>query len=101
MARQRDWYWGCITRNRRTLRTVSNDENPDIPCEERLEASQLEIQRLSEQNAQLTEASNAFGQLAERLNLELQQELRLGEPDRRRSPRSGAVERRTLSAQRP
>ena len=60
---------------------------------ERLEESRLEIQRLREENARLLEASTAFGQLAERLNTELQ-ERRLGEADRRRWARIGSPGRR-------
>jgi hypothetical protein len=75
---------------------VSNQE--DTSWEERLEASRLEIQRLREENARLVEASNAFGQLAERLNTELQQERRLGEADRRRWSRLGTPSRRLPAA---
>jgi hypothetical protein len=73
---------------------VSNQRDSDASLRERLEASHLEIQRLREENARLVEASNAFGQLAERLNTELQQERRLGEADRRRWSRLGAPSRR-------
>jgi hypothetical protein len=72
---------------------VSNQEDTVASLEERLEASRLEIQRLREENARLLEASTAFGQLAERLNTELQ-ERRLGEADRRRWSRLGAPSRR-------
>jgi hypothetical protein len=65
-----------------------------MSLEARLEASRLEIQRLREENARLIEASNVFGQLAERLNMELQ-ERRLGEADRRRWSRLGAPSRRS------
>jgi hypothetical protein len=78
--------------------TVSNQEDTDASWEERLEASRLEIQRLREENARLMESSNAFGQLAERLNTELQQERRLGEADRRRWARLGAPSRRASAA---
>ena len=73
---------------------MSSHQDNDIPCEERLEASQREIQRLREQNGQLIQASNDFGQLAERLNSELRKERRLGEEDRRRRFRPGSVPRR-------
>lgn len=73
---------------------VSNHDDNDLPCEEKLEASQREIQRLCEENGQLLKASNAFGQLAERLNTELRQERRVGEGDRRRWERAGAPSRR-------
>jgi hypothetical protein len=69
-----------------------------MSLETRLEASRLEIQRLREENERLVEASNAFGQLAERLNTELQKERRLGEADRRRWSRPGLPTRRTGSS---
>lgn len=77
---------------------MSNQEDSDASWEERLEASRLEIQRLREENARLIEASNAFGQLAERLNTALQQERRLGETDRRRWSRLGALSRRASAS---
>jgi hypothetical protein len=77
---------------------VSYQEDSDASWEERLETSRLEIQRLREENERLIEASNAFGQLAERLNTELQQERRLGEADRRRWSRLGAPSRRAPAA---
>lgn len=64
-----------------------------MSLEARLEESRLEIQRLREENARLVEASNAFGQLAERLNTELK-ERRMGEADRRRWARLGSPSRR-------
>lgn len=73
---------------------MPNHEDGDLPLKQRLEAIQLEIQRLREENAQLLEASKAFGQLAERLNTQLQEERRLGEADRRRWSRLGSVARR-------
>jgi hypothetical protein len=75
------------------LRAMANNDDPDSPCEERLEASQVEIAALREENEQLLKASNDFGQLAERLNTELR-DRRRGQPDRRRWPRLGAVPRR-------
>lgn len=77
--------------------TVLNRENGDLPLEELLAASELEIQRLREENARLLEASKVFGQLAERLNAQLQEERRLGEADRRRWSRLGSVPRRAVS----
>ena len=74
--------------------TVSYKDNGDLPMEERLEASRLEIQRLREENSRLLEASKAFGQLAERLNTQLKEERRLGEADRRKWSRLGSVPRR-------
>jgi hypothetical protein len=79
------------------LRTVPNQEDSNLPWEQRLEASRLEIQRLREENLQLREASSVFGQLAERLNTELQQERRLGEADRRRSTRPDSPLRRAIA----
>ena len=73
---------------------MSNNQDDDLPLEKRLEASQLEIQRLREENLQLLEASKAFGQLAERLNSQLQEERRLGDADRRRWSRLGTAPRR-------
>jgi hypothetical protein len=70
-------------------------ENRDLPLEERLEASRLEIQRLREENSRLLEASKVFGQLAERLNTQLQEERRRGEADRRRWSRLGTTPRRS------
>jgi hypothetical protein len=75
------------------LQSVSNQDDSDLSWEQRLAASHLEIQRLREENAQLRKASTAFGQLAERLNMELQMERRQGEPDRRQSSRLGAPRR--------
>jgi hypothetical protein len=69
-------------------------DDPEIPCEERLEASRQEMDELREENEQLVKSSNDFGQLAERLNSELRHERRVGQPDRRRWPRVGAVLRR-------
>jgi hypothetical protein len=74
---------------------VSDQDDPDIPCEDQLEASQREIQKLREENRELLKASNAFGQLAERLNSELRNERRLGETDRRRQSRPGSMSRRS------
>lgn len=78
---------------------MSNDDSRDISCEEELEASRREVERLSEENGQLIEASNVFGQLAERLNTELREERRVGDPDRRRWDRAGSKSRRAPAAQ--
>jgi predicted RNase H-like nuclease (RuvC/YqgF family) len=87
---------------RRTLRIVSNyEQQPEVPCQERLAASQREIQKLREENSELMKASNAFGQLAERLNTELRQVRRLGDADRRRWSRPGAMPRRSSAEARP
>jgi predicted nucleic acid-binding Zn-ribbon protein len=77
---------------------MANTDDRDTPCEERLEATKVEINELRENNEQLLKSSNDFGQLAERLNTELQQERRRGQPDRRRWPRIGAVSRRASQA---
>ena len=76
---------------------MSNHDETVAALKERLEASWLEIQRLREENARLLEASTVFGQLAERLNSELQ-ERRLGAPDRRRWARLGAPSRRASTS---
>jgi hypothetical protein len=73
---------------------MADDDDPEIPCEERLEANRQEMAELREENEHLVKSSNDFGELAERLNLELRHERRLGQPDRRRWPRIGAVSRR-------
>jgi hypothetical protein len=73
---------------------VSNNDETEGSCEEQLEATRQENQRLLEENRHLQRASHAFGQLAERLNLELQEERRIGENDRRRSARPDASVRR-------
>lgn len=75
-------------------------DDPETPCEERLQASKLEIVELreEEENEQLAKSSNDFGQLAERLNSELRPERRLGKPDRRRWPRIGAASRRVFQS---
>ena len=86
---------------RRTLRIMPNDEDTEIPCEERLQATEQEIRKLREENGELMKASNAFGQLAERLNTELRQERRLGDADRRRWTRAGTIPRRAPAEARP
>ena len=72
---------------------MSEADDSDTSCEEKLAASLLEVDALRVENEQLLKASNDFGQLAERLNNELRQERRRGQ-DRRRWPRIGATERR-------
>ena len=73
---------------------MANPDDPEIPCEQRLEASKQEVDELREENEQLVKSSNDFGQLAERLNSALRHDRRFGQPDRRRWPRIGAVSRR-------
>jgi hypothetical protein len=67
--------------------TVPTDR--ELPCDERLKAILLENQRLREQIKQLMQASSTFGQLAERLNAELQLERRGRVENRRRLARAG------------
>ena len=57
-------------------------------CEEKLK-------HLEEENQHLREASHAFGQLAERLNLSLQEERRIAGSDRRQRPRANAERRKS------
>jgi hypothetical protein len=81
---------------------VSRDDQT-IPicstCEQRLKAAQQENDRLLEQNRFLLGAADAFGQLAERLNTELQTERRFAAHDRRGNTRPGEVLRRAASAE--
>jgi hypothetical protein len=76
------------------LRSMCKDNDPDVPCEQQLEASKQENRELREENDQLAKSSNDFGLLAERLNTERRHERRRGQPDRRRWPRIGAATRR-------
>ena len=71
---------------------------PEMRCEEKLEATLQDNQRLREQNGQLLKASNTFGQLAERLNTELRLERRLAGEDRRRQARPSSAPRRASLA---
>lgn len=73
---------------------MAENNDPETPSEPRLEASNRELHKLREDNEKLVKASNDVGQLAERLNAELREERRRGQPDRRRWPRIGAVSRR-------
>lgn len=57
------------------------------PSEQELHRLRLENQRLVAENASLRKAADAFGELAERLNLELREERRRGDADRRSAPR--------------
>lgn len=66
----------------------------ELAGDEHLKASLLENQRLREQIKHLMEASNTFGQLAERLNAELQMERRGRAEDRRPLARPNSVSRR-------
>ena len=74
---------------------MAHDNDPDMPCEERLEATKVETHEPREEpEQQQVKPSNDFGQRAERLNPERPEERRRGQPDRRRWPRIGAVARR-------
>jgi len=57
-------------------------------CEEKLK-------QVEEENQHLREASRAFGQLAERLNMSLQEERRMAGSDRRQRPRSNGERRKS------
>lgn len=62
---------------------TDNDPHQQLQdCEDKLK-------QLEEENQHLREASHAFGQLAERLNLTLQQERRRSGNERRQLPRAG------------
>ena len=67
----------------------------DKPIERALQECEDKVKDLEEENQHLRDASDAFGQLAERLNQTLKQERRLGS-DRRESPRPGD-DRRSIS----
>jgi hypothetical protein len=67
----------------------------DKPLEHALHDCEDKVRELEEENQHLRESSDAFGQLAERLNKTLQQERRAG-IDRRQSPRSNADRRNHL-----
>ncbi|MEO6236679.1 MAG: hypothetical protein ABIQ52_06735 [Vicinamibacterales bacterium] len=78
------------------------NENTEPSCEEQLAVTEEQLgmtrrenEKLQEENRHLLSASDAFGQLAERLNTELQLERRLGDVDRRRSLRAASMSRRT------
>jgi len=67
------------------------DKNPPKTlqdCEETLK-------RLEEENQQLRESSQSFGQLAERLNVTLQGERRISAADRRQQARQHGDRRQT------
>ena len=61
---------------------MSNDEHDG-----RLKACLTTVRTLEEENRQLRESADSFGQLAERLNVELARERRSVDTDRRREPR--------------
>ncbi len=64
----------------------------DKPLEHALQECEDKVKHLEEENEHLRESSDAFGQLAERLNQTLQQERRMG-LERRQSPRTNGDRR--------
>jgi hypothetical protein len=58
----------------------------DKPMEHALQECEDKVKHLEEENQHLRDSSDAFGQLAERLNRTLQEERRAG-IERRQSPR--------------
>lgn len=67
----------------------------DNPLEHALQECEDKVKHLEEENEHLRESSDAFGQLAERLNQTLQEERRMG-TERRQSPRPNG-DRRSVS----
>jgi len=59
-----------------------------------LQECEEKVKELEEENQHLRESSDAFGQLAERLNVTLKEERRTAESDRRQRARQGG-DRRT------
>ena len=64
----------------------------------RLKECLTTVQSLEEENRQLRQSADSFGQLAERLNQELSRERRSVDADRRREPRD-SPDRRSPSQQ--
>ena len=64
----------------------------------RLKECLTTVQTLEEENRQLRQSADSFGQLAERLNKELARERRNADADRRREPRD-SPDRRSPSQQ--
>jgi septal ring factor EnvC (AmiA/AmiB activator) len=64
----------------------------------RLKECLTTVRSLEEENRQLRQSADSFGQLAERLNKELARERRNAEADRRREPRD-SPDRRSPSQQ--
>jgi FtsZ-binding cell division protein ZapB len=75
---------------------VTNHEHDRATLEERLAACQLEIERLREENRYLRRASSVFGQLAERLNVELHHERKRQDAGARRPMRQTSSSRSTF-----
>ena len=67
-------------------------DKADQSLEHALQECEEKIKELEEENHHLRDSSDAFGQLAKRLNKTLQQERRAGS-ERRQSPR-GSTDRR-------
>lgn len=63
-----------------------------------LQECEEKIKELEEENQHLRDASDAFGQLAERLNQTLQEERRIAGSDRRQQPRPYGDRRRSRDA---
>ena len=59
----------------------------DDPVDGRLKECLTTVRTLEEENRQLRQSADSFGQLAERLNQELARERRSVDTDRRRVPR--------------
>ena len=64
----------------------------------RLKECLTTVRSLEEENRQLRQSADSFGQLAERLNKELARERRNADADRRRAPRD-SPDRRSPSQQ--
>ena len=72
---------------------METDKDP----QQELQDCEEKLRQLKEENQHLREASHAFGQLAERLNITLQEERRNGGKERRQWPRSTADRRQRTS----
>lgn len=72
-------------------RIENGDEEgmPDNQNDGRLTECLTTVRTLEEENRQLRQSADSFGQLAERLNKELARERRSVDTDRRREPRGG------------
>lgn len=72
---------------------METDKDP----QQELKDCEEKLKHLEEENQHLRAASHAFGQLAERLNITLQEERRHGGKERRQWPRSTADRRQRTS----
>jgi hypothetical protein len=79
-ARRESQFWSGEARR--------DDDMSHDDCIELLKQCEAKIARLEEENRQLRRSAAAFGQLAERLNEELQRARRLREPERRQDETS-------------